>query len=269
MAMEVYVQNNKIYFYTDKPEVNALGITDYTDDLWLKIKSKKWNIRYGRRDKKKKMKLHPYIYTKIKGKQIDLHRFIMEYWYGKDELEKATKEGYVVDHLNNKGLDCQISNLCFIPRVLNTSKGNDYDIRRKFIRPLMAINITKDFDTQLFQITIAFNEPATLYNYGKIIPVSKIFFLYERFRRALNDANCIIDDIHEEKIFNIEKLRHIDFEYEIIKYLHFPAGQIEPTFVLRDNGELLLNKDTSKILFNEAAPSQKLYKRNKNKQKEH
>ncbi|MCY9308687.1 HNH endonuclease [Bacillus inaquosorum] len=267
MAMDVYVCNDKIYFKTDKPEVNALGITDYTDEVWSKIKTIKWNIKFGYYNKKKKLKKHPYIYGRFNGKPVALHRFVMEHWYGSDVVKRAKQDDYVVDHLNNNGLDCQISNLCFIPRILNTSKGNDYDIRRKDVRPRLAINITKDFDTQLFQITMAFNKsPATFYSHGKRIPVSKMYFLYDRFRRALIDANSIIDDVVEDNIVNIQKLNHIDFDYETIKYLYIPPDQAESEFMIGQDGELYMNIDKSKALIRQVSPSQNLYDKYRERQ---
>lgn len=256
--MEVYVSGNQILFESNK--VKSLGFTDYNEVLWNKIKEMKWNIRFSRSKNKKKEK--PYIYSSNKGNPVDLHRFVMEHWYGESEMKKAKERDYVVDHLSNESLNCKISNLCFIPRTLNTSKGNDFDIRRKEVEKMFALNIFKDFRTQLFQITIVFNDPASFIDLenNKRLPIAKFFLLYDnKFRRVLTDSQTIINELLYEGNFNIKKLNHKEYCVETANYI-MPSDQKDSPLVFMD-GKAYANMDIGNIKFVSTPPYKKLFKK--------
>ena len=140
--MKAYVEHERIYFKSDK--VNSLGYTDYDEELWEIIKDVKWHVKLSGKKKEKE-----YIHSSKLGY---LHRVVMEYWYGRDTMKKANEQNFVVDHLNNNGLDCRMSNLCFIPKNRNTAKGLTYDSKRQDMISEIALNIFKDFQTKKFQI---------------------------------------------------------------------------------------------------------------------
>lgn len=98
-----------------------------------------------------------YLYNKNLGY---LHRYIVGKWYGNETLKNMTKENFIVDHLNNNGYDCTIENLTFLPSDENKAKGYTLDKYREKNLLYAALNITKDFSTNLFQISINFNYPA-------------------------------------------------------------------------------------------------------------
>ncbi|MQR84338.1 hypothetical protein GFV16_00065 [Bacillus megaterium] len=249
--MNVYISGDSIIFSSEK--VNKLGFTDYNKALWDKVKTMKWNIRFNGKNKK------PYIYSSNKGKKVDLHRFVMEHWYGKNEIEKAKKEDFVVDHISNESLDCKISNLCFIPRTLNTSKGNDFDIRRKEVEYIFALNIFKDFRTQLFQITIGFNDPASYIEKNKRIPIAKFFLLYDNnFRRVLYDANNIINELLESKRFDVQKLHCKEYHFEKANFIYLPSDQ-QNSPMIQVNGQTYLNMSAGTVKIVLVPPYQKLF----------
>ncbi|MDG0032734.1 HNH endonuclease [Priestia sp. Y58] len=252
--MEVYVQGDSIIFKSDK--VNSLGFTDYNESLWENIKKMNWNIRFNGKHKK------PYIYSSNKGNKIDLHRFVMEHWYGKSAMNVANENNYVVDHLSNESLDCRISNLCFIPKTLNTVKGIDFDIRRKAVERIFALNIFKDFTTQLFQITIVFNEPASFIDTdkNKRVPIAKFFLLYEnKFRRVFNDAQTIINELLDEGHFNIKKLNQKDYYVETVNYI-IPPEQKDSPLVFID-GKAYVNMGLDDIKFISVPPYKRLFEK--------
>ncbi|PGK25183.1 hypothetical protein CN902_24120 [Priestia megaterium] len=256
--MEVYVSGDQIVFKSDK--VKSLGFTDYNESLWHKVKEMKWNVRFSRPKNKEKRK--PYIYSSNRGNKVDLHRFVMEHWYGESIMKDAKKRDYVVDHLSNESLNCRISNLCFIPRTLNTSKGNDFDIRRKEAEKGFALNIFKDFRTQMFQITIVFNIPASFVDVekNKKLPLAKLFLLYEnKFRRVLADSQTIINEIIYEGVFDVKKLNHKEHAVEIANYVISPEQKDSPVVFI--DGKAYANMGLDAIKFTSIPPYKRLFEK--------
>ena len=89
--MEVYHDGNTIYFKDER--ISRLGMTEYNKGLWELIDSTKW---------------HPsgnYIRSSKLGY---LHRVVMSYWYGEDAITEAKEKDFIVEHLDNNGVNCSL-----------------------------------------------------------------------------------------------------------------------------------------------------------------
>lgn len=149
--------------------------------------------------------------SKLKCK---LHTYVMRKWYGDEMYEKMASDGYVVDHMDNNGYNCSLNNLCFLKKNLNTAKGQDLDIKLKK-REEIALTITKDFKTSLFQIVVLFNYPAVAKGEGIKRPtvIEQAYLLYDSiYEKVLNDANKIFIDYNQGHYFEPDKLSMIDYE---------------------------------------------------------
>lgn len=82
----------------------------------------------------------------------------MEFYYGEGAIKKADEKGFVVNHIDNNGFNCRVSNLCFIPNDLNKAKGLTFDKRRREMVDDLTLTFYKDFITGQFPITITFNK---------------------------------------------------------------------------------------------------------------
>jgi hypothetical protein len=80
---------------------NTPALATYHVDYYEELTSYTWSLSKG-----------GYPTNKTLGG--GLHRYIMAKWYGDDVLRDFTDRGYVVDHLNNEHMDCQITNLEFL-----------------------------------------------------------------------------------------------------------------------------------------------------------
>lgn len=81
--------------------------------------------------------------------------------YGDDTFETMKDEGDVINHMDNDGHNCCIDNLCFLIADENKAKGMTLD-KMSADKSHIALSMFKDFETQLFQMTIVFNYPAKL-----------------------------------------------------------------------------------------------------------
>ncbi len=246
--MSVYISGDQINFNIEK--ANKLGYTNYDEKLWEKIKSTSWHVTADKRGRKK------YIKSSKLGL---LHRFVMEHWYGREILDEATKKNYVVDHLDNDGFNCQISNLCFIPKPRNTAKGLTYDIKRIEMMDTIALNIFKDFETQYFQITIGFNKETIFIDNDKPVSINSLKILYEDdFFLVLNDAERILHEFSNYNRFNIKKLNCIKYEYMEANYFYLPPEKRDKA-IFEVEGKFYINLNNGNIRLRAVSPSNNLF----------
>ena len=186
----------------------------YRDDYYPELTSHVWGM-----DKEH----YPYNTTLGGG----LHRYMMEKWYGEDTLKEFTRNGYVVDHINNEHNDCRISNLEFLKKDYNTAKGQQLDKDIERLRLKLAIGIFKDFQTGSYQITIGCNDYICGQdNKGNSFVVDSFKLLYSgdynNYPIVLNDAEGIL--LSYEKQSTIEPYKT---NASCIRVYHAP--QIELT----------------------------------------
>lgn len=156
-----------------------------------------------------------YLYSSKLG--MYLHVYIMRKWYGDEVYEQMKTDGYVVDHMDNDGHNCCIDNLCFLISDENKAKGMTLD-KLSADRSHIALSMYKDFDTQLFQITIFFNYPATAVNIeglGRPAVIELAYLLYDcEYEMVINDARAILYDYRRDYSFDPNRLHFIDYHIE-------------------------------------------------------
>lgn len=190
---------------------------DYADELESVTWSKSGNYLYS---------------SKLK---VYLHIYIMQKWYGDDVYREMSNNQYVVDHMDNEGHNCCIDNLCFLVSDENKAKGMTVDKMSKD-RSHIALTMFKDFRTQLFQMTIHFNYPATavITELTKPTVIELAYFLYDcEYEMVINDARSILYDYRRNFTFQPGKLHFIDYDIEgtygkawpIEKYDEYLAGK--------------------------------------------
>lgn len=238
---EVYRSGETIYI--NKKKANKLAYTEYNEDLFKLLSSYTWSING---DYLRSGKLNKY-----------LHRYVMEFYYGEEAIKEANEKGFVVDHIDNNGFNCRVSNLCFIPEDLNKAKGLTFDKRRKMVNDL-TLTFYKDFKTGQFQITIAFNKEFVFVQGDRYIQVDKAYYLYENdFELVLNDAAKILQQVEKNGWFDEEKLSHTKMLYVPSTYIELDEGE-KGNLVVERNGKqyLILNEN---VRLGEIPPNLELF----------
>ncbi|MCD8013913.1 MAG: HNH endonuclease [Lachnospiraceae bacterium] len=188
--------------YIKRPEWNFIATATVRDDYLEEIQSVTWGLNNER-----------YLFNSKLGY---LHTYIMAKWYGEEQCKEMKDKDYVIDHMDNISSNCCINNLCFLSNAYNKAKGLTFDQDNKD-KEYIALTMFKDFSTELYQITIMFNYPATLklvgFDYPSVIELA--YLLYEGdYRQVLLDAEKILLDYKEDYTFSPEKLRMIDYHIE-------------------------------------------------------
>jgi len=169
---------------------------DYKDE----IQSVTWSEKGG------------YLYN---GKLGSLHSYIIKKWYGEDIHRSMIDSGFIVEHMDNNKFNCQIENLCFLNRGENVAKGQTLDKYSKDKR-YIALNLFKDFYTQLYHISVFFNYPAVL-NCDETdeAVIDLAYLLYdEDYEFVINDARHILLEYNKHKTFSPQKLSFVDYHIE-------------------------------------------------------
>ncbi|WP_342574613.1 hypothetical protein [Paenibacillus sp. FSL M8-0142] len=254
--MDINNDGKSVYFHPKNE--TKLAFTDYEEKLWEKIQSTSWHVKTNKnKDKEKK-----YINSSKLGL---LHRVVMSHWYGEEALAQADKMKYVVDHMDNDGFNCYLENLCFIPKEKNTAKGLTYDKKRAEAINTLAINIFKDFETQLFQITIGFNAPTGYEVNGQIVVITAMKLTYQNdFERTLANAEKILHDYITYGSFDDKKLDYIDIEVIPAIPINISPDEMNAPFIERD-GEVFLNLDSEHVRLDKVAPNKELYQKSNKK----
>jgi hypothetical protein len=191
---------------------NGNSITIYQDS-WCKVatatlrddyKDEIQNVTWTNND--------GYLYNKKLG---SLHSYIMKKWYGEDVHRDMLNNGFIVEHMDNNHFNCQIENLCFLNRGENIAKGQTLDKYSQDKR-YRALNLFKDFSTQLYQISVFFNYPATLKCDGiEGAVIDLVYLLYdEDYEMVINDARHILLEYDKHKTFSPQKLSFADYHIE-------------------------------------------------------
>ena len=188
--------------YISHPEWDFKAQATVRDDYADEIQSVTWGLQNSR---------YPY-----NAKLGTLHSYVMKKWYGEELCAEMKRKGFVIDHMDNKSHNCCIENLSFLSDDYNKAKGMTFDKENQDKR-FIALTLSRDFDTELYQITIAFNYPATLilkdFEHQAIIDL--VYLLYEGdYRSVLADALDILLEYKNNYTFQPEKLRAMDYHIE-------------------------------------------------------
>lgn len=195
-------ERNGDFVTISNPEWDFAATASIRDDYYDELISLTWT-RKG--DYLYSNKLHTY-----------LHIYVMKKWYGEETYQQMKQGGCVVDHMDNNGHNCRISNLCFLLDNENKAKGMTVD-KMSANKSYIALSMYKDFETKLLQMTIVFNYPATAVISGLEKPavVKLAYFLYDcEYEMVINDARTVLYDYRRNYSFNPEKLHFIDYHIE-------------------------------------------------------
>ena len=208
-----------------RPTFKCLASATYTEDLYNMVASTTWTKVTSETG-------NGYLKSTKYGL---LHQLVIRYFYGEDVLNEAYKNNFVIDHLDNNGYDCTYGNLTLIPKKENSAKGLTYDIERAESIRKFAINITKDFNTQEFQISIAFNQPANIRIEDMEEPLAILYLRYgTEYKTTFIDARSILNDLNEEGFLNLANLRHNGLDYRKAEVMFTTHDEIASGYAIRD-----------------------------------
>ena len=187
---------------------NGWAMTAFIDNetkLVEIVKNNTWNDNNG------------YLYCSKLRKY--LHRLVMEYYFGEEQLKKLTKDGYVVDHINNsEPYNCCLDNLHVIPSDINKAKGLtvDKDIERVRLLAGVGLYCLKD---RSYQIAIGFNERVFIKLDNEFKQLDDLYLTFDNFDKFYNALQLVLSWIKGSSDLNVYHLQAKKIEYREITYI--------------------------------------------------
>lgn len=235
---KIEINDEKITFY--KKGWNQCAEVDNLPEIRNYIEKYQWIDNNG------------YLYCHKLKKY--LHRLVIELKIGRDELVKLTKQGFVVDHINNsERYNCSYDNLHLIPSDINKAKGLtvDKDIERIRLRAGIGLYVLKD---DQYQIGIGFNERTVLWIGDRFVDLVTLHLNYNNFDFFYNDLQRILTWLKGKNGCQLDfsTLQYTHFSYEEMKHIQLTKEEQESggCFLERD-GQIYLrinNRDPNRFV---------------------
>lgn len=211
--------NVSLSVYNDTISINIKGMkklafVNYTDELFEIIK----NARFRVPDTSEKVDKYHYPYSNKYKKK--LHQIVFDYYFGEDFRKKVYDLGYIIEHLDNDGFNCDISNLFILKKIKNTYKGWYFDKQVKKALPTIALKIYHILSNRTFQIMIAFNQSFVNISSKKGLSIIRLLYDYN-YEIVLQDAEQILESIIETDTVNFEEWKEL-YRFKDIKIEYSP-----------------------------------------------
>lgn len=129
---------------------------------------------------------HPYL--KCGKLNTSLHKFVLAFLYGADQLNHILNNDNIIEHLDNDGLNCAYDNLHIISADYNKAKAFTID-KERALKPDIPSFITDVYyshEKHYYQMQVFFNRDV-FYNQSNGQPIEELFFQYNDFRSLYID----------------------------------------------------------------------------------
>ena len=129
---------------------------------------------------------HPYL--KCGKLNTSLHKFVLAFLYGADQLNHMLNNDNIIEHLDNDGLNCAYDNLHIISADYNKAKAFTIDKERALEPdiPSFITGVYYSHEKHYYQMQVFFNRDV-FYNQSNGQPIEELFFQYNDFRSLYID----------------------------------------------------------------------------------
>ncbi|MFR2428385.1 MAG: hypothetical protein ACLS74_02665 [Oscillibacter sp.] len=129
---------------------------------------------------------HPYL--KCGKLNTSLHKFVLAFLYGADQLNHMLNNDNIIEHLDNDGLNCAYDNLHIISADYNKAKAFTIDKERALEPdiPSFITDVYYSHEKHYYQMQVFFNRDV-FYNQSNGQPIEELFFQYNDFRSLYID----------------------------------------------------------------------------------
>lgn len=211
--------------YISRPEWDKLAFATYREDYYEEITKYTWGENDGH----------------IQSRLGSLHKYIMSKWYPDIDIDEMYRNGWIIEHMDNNGFNCRVSNLEFLQKRYNTAKGQSLDFDRKRLMSKIALSMFKDFSTQCYQITIFFNGDTINKVNGKLVASLKLLYASDKnYRTVIADAEEILRTFELYGEIDTSKLHYNDSKVEYAIYTQLKPEEKDSPIIMR-NGKLMIN----------------------------
>lgn len=185
---------------------------------------------------------HPYLKCGKLG--VTLHKFVLEFLYGKENLEKMLSNSNIIEHLDNDGFNCTYENLHIISEDWNKAKAFSLDkmnatakADEKTSIPSLITDVYYSHKNKYFQLQVFFNKNLVINTDTQQI-VESFIFQYKDFESLFRDwMYCY--KCRKTELFDVNKFDPINSYVSYANPVELTDKEKDAMFIQRD-GKLLL-----------------------------
>ena len=232
LLMTIEIQGDRIRLQRDQWKDNDAYISNYPG-LLDEVKKYTWTYSEGE---------HPYL--NCGTLKTSLHKFVLQFLYGKEKLDEMLEKSNIIEHLDNNGLNCTYENLHVISSDLNKAKAFTIDKKDAALKngdlvdiPALITDVYYLHQHKCFQLQVFFNKNLVFNTQNGNIVESFIFF-YSDFEKLFIDWLYCFDCIKEER-FNVYKNNAEKVYVNETTLVELREDEKDATFIER-NGKLYL-----------------------------
>ena len=211
---------------------NVAYISNYPG-LLEEVKKYTWTYKQGE---------HPYL--NCSKLNVSLHKFVLQFLYGKEKLDEMLGKSNIIEHLDNNGLNCTYENLHVLSEDWNKTKAFSIDkmnakleAGKMAIVPALITDVYYSHEKKYFQLQVFFNKNI-VFNKSTNKIVESFIFQYNDFNSLFIDWVYCFDCITKER-FDVYKNHAIKVYEKDAIIIDLKEDEKDAVFVKR-NGEYLL-----------------------------
>lgn len=147
---------------------------------------------------------HPYLRCSKLG--VSLHKFVLDFVYGKENIDKMLAKGNIIEHLDNDGLNCTYENLHIMSDDMNKAKAFSIDKKSKESEndsfPVYILDVYYLHEKKQFQLQIFMNYDILFTKEGH--PIEMLICMYNDFDNLFVDWFYLLSE-RDKRTFEISK----------------------------------------------------------------
>lgn len=197
-SMDIEIEGNKIKLQREQWQGNVAYISNYPG---LLDEVKKYTWTYTKKG-------HPYLNCSVL--EVSLHKFVLQYLYGKERLDEMLGRSNIIEHLDNNGLNCTYENLHVLSEDMNKSKAFSIDKKNAELEsgemaeiPALITDVYYSHKSKYFQLQVFFNKNI-VFNKATNKFVQGFIFHYNDFDSLFIDWLYCFECIKREE-FDVSK----------------------------------------------------------------
>lgn len=175
---------------------------------------------------------------------MSLHKFVLQFLYGKEKLDDMIGKSNIIEHLDNNGLNCTYENLHVLSSDMNKAKAFTIDKKNAALDdgklafiPALITDVYYSHNNKYFQLQVFFNKDI-VYNNKTNKYVEGFIFQYNDFENLYIDWLYCFECIKSER-FDPYKHHAVKVYSKDATHIELRENEKEALFIERD-GKLYL-----------------------------
>lgn len=225
--MKIEIENDRIRLQREQWKGKFAYISNYPG-LLDEVKKYTWTYTDNK---------HPYL--NCSALNISLHKFVLQFLYGKEKLDEMIGKSNIIEHLDNNGLNCTFENLHVLSEDRNKAKAFSIDKKNAALEageivdiPALITDVYYSHKDKYFQLQVFFNKNIVFHKETNKY-VERFIFQYNDFDSLFIDWLYCFECIKKEE-FDFYKNNAVRAYAKDVTFIELREDEKDATIVERD-----------------------------------